>query len=204
MSIDGPRTWDPTQQMRALASPIRGYARDLIEVLDRHRGNMAPAYDEVMPILHRFLADPALAELGVHREGNHTPGSQWLYYDYELEVHLSTFQPDVAVPVHNHGTWEFIAPYRGTFSYTSFTRVDDGSVEGEATLEVAQERMLVPGDAAVSGPPPEDIPTFTPVGEGVLLLGMNHGPLARRRTYFDVERRRYEVRDSTAWRKARS
>ena len=46
MSIDGQRTWDPTSQMRALASPIRNYERELIEVLDRHSGNMAPAYDE--------------------------------------------------------------------------------------------------------------------------------------------------------------
>jgi len=202
MTVEGP-TWDPTPEMRALASPIRRYASDLIEVLDRHRGNIAPAYGEVMPILHRFLSDPTLQDLGVRREGNHTPGSQWLYHDYELEVDLSTFKPDVAVPVHNHGTWEFIAPHRGTFSYTSFVRVDDRSTDGLARLEAVEERTLQPGDAAVCGPPPDDIHTFTAHGDDVLLLGMNHGPLASRRTYYDVAAGTFEVRDSKAWRLGR-
>lgn len=179
---------------------LREYASDLMDVLDQYGGNMALAYDEAMPIVDRLLQEASLTEFGVRRDGNHTPGSQWLYYDYELEVHLSTFKSNVPVPVHNHGTWEFIAPYRGRFSYTSYRRIDDGALPGHAELEPVQEMVLEPGTAAVCGPPPDDIHTFTPLDEDVLLLGMNHGPLAAQRTYYDVAAKRYETRDSKAWR----
>jgi predicted metal-dependent enzyme (double-stranded beta helix superfamily) len=186
--------------MKTASYPIRTYARDLIAVLDRYDGNMARAYDEAMPIVEQFLGQADLMDFGVHREGNHTPGSQWLYYDYELEVHLSTFTPGIAVPVHNHGTWEFIAPFAGEFDYTSFRRTDDGTKDGVAVLEVAEQRTLCRGMAAVCGPPPNDIHTFTPKTPDVLLLGMNHGPLAPTRTYYDPATSTYERRDSKAWR----
>jgi predicted metal-dependent enzyme (double-stranded beta helix superfamily) len=193
-------SWDLTPHMREQAFSLRAFAREVISTLDRYGGNLAPAYDEVMPLVDRILRQADLTELGVRREGNHTPGSQWLYYDYELEIHLSTFTPGLPVPVHDHGTWEFIAPYAGEFTYTRFRRLDDRSLDGHAELEVVEQRVLRPGDGAVCGPPPDDIHTFTPVSEDVLLLGMNHGPLAPRRTYYDVDSHTCTVRDSKAWR----
>jgi predicted metal-dependent enzyme (double-stranded beta helix superfamily) len=200
----GGSRWPLTSQMREQSYPLRDFAAEVIEVLDRHAGNMATAFSEVMPAIHRLLDEPTLLDLGVTRQGNHTPGSQWLYYDYELEIHLSTFAVGVPVPIHNHGTWEFIAPYRGDFDYTSYRRVDDGAVEGHAELDVDEHRLLSPGDAAVCGPPPLDIHTFTPLTEGMWLLGMNHGPLAPIRTYYDVSDNSCQTRDSQAWRRSRS
>jgi predicted metal-dependent enzyme (double-stranded beta helix superfamily) len=197
------RSWPPTEHMKVLGYTIRGFATELIAVLDEHQGNMARAYDKAMPIVTRLLDQVDLTDFGVLREGNHTPSSQWLYYDYELEVHLSTFVPGVAVPVHNHGTWEFIAPYRGEFEYTAFRRADDGRVEGQAELEVVEQRTLLPGDAAVVAPP-HDIHCFTPKTEDMLLLGMNHGPLAPVRTYYDVESKTCFSRDAQAWRRSQT
>lgn len=192
--------WHRTPHMRSQLYTLRNFARDIIEILDSYGGNLAPAYDRVMPLVERMLRQSDLTDFGVRREGNHTPGSQWLYYDYEFEIHLSTFTPGLPVPIHDHGTWEFIAPYAGEFTYTSFQRVDDRSREGHAQLEIVDEKTLWPGDGAVCGPPPDDIHTFTPMTPDVLLLGMNHGPLAPRRTYYDVAARTCTVRDSKAWR----
>lgn len=193
-------SWRPTGHMKSQQYSVREYARELIAVLDRFDGNMAQAYDKAIPVVEKLIAQADLMDLGVRREGNHTPSSVWLYYDYELEVHLSTFTPGLAVPVHNHGTWEFIAPVSGEFEYTSFHRTDDGAREGFAELEVAEQRMLHRGDAAVCGPPPDDIHTFTPLTPDVLLLGMNHGPLAPTRTYYDPAAGTCQLRDSKAWR----
>jgi predicted metal-dependent enzyme (double-stranded beta helix superfamily) len=192
--------WPPTQHMRSQQYSIRSYARELIAVLDDFGGNMAPAFDRALPVVEKLVAQADLTGLGVKRDGNHTPSSVWLYYDYDLEVHLSTFTPGLAVPVHNHGTWEFIAPVSGDFEYTEFRRRDDGSRDGFADLEVVEHRTLHRGDAAVCGPPPNDIHTFTPLTDDVLLLGMNHGPLAPTRAYFDQAAKTYQLRDSKAWR----
>jgi predicted metal-dependent enzyme (double-stranded beta helix superfamily) len=193
-------SWPLTAHMKQQAYSIRNFAADLIATLDQFGGNMAQAYDKAMPVVVKLLAQADLMDLGVQREGNHTPSSKWLYYDYELEVHLSTFVPGVAVPIHNHGTWEFIAPVSGEFEYTSFIRTDDGSRPGFAELEIREQRTLRRGEAAVCGPPPNDIHTFTPMTPDVMLLGMNHGPLAPVRSYFDPATKSYRLRDSRAWR----
>jgi predicted metal-dependent enzyme (double-stranded beta helix superfamily) len=185
--------------MREQQYSVRGFARDLINLLDDYDGNMVAAFDEALPIVERILAVP-LRDLGVRREGNHTPGSVWLYYDYELEIHLSTFRANVPLPVHDHGTWEFVGVYRGQIDYTSYQRVDNGAAEGFADLEVVDKRRLGKGSAVVSGTPPNDIHGFTPLTEDVLVLGMNHGPLALERRYFDVAAKKFEVRNSRAWR----
>lgn len=193
--------WPLTLHMRERSYSLRQYAMELLTVLDRYSGNMVEAFDEVMPLTHKLMDGPALTGFGVTREANHAPMSQWVYFDYELEVTLSSYHRSVALPVHNHGTWEYIAPCRGEFAYTSYRRVGDDPRPGRAELEVVEERILRPGDAAVTGLPPNDIHTFTPLTENMLLLGMNHGPLAPRRSYFDIEAGTYEIRDSRAWRR---
>jgi predicted metal-dependent enzyme (double-stranded beta helix superfamily) len=193
--------WPLTTHMKERGYSLREYSMDLLTVLDRHAGNMVEAFNEVMPLTQRLFDGPALTEFGVTREANHAPMSQWIYFDYELEVTLSSYHRSVALPVHNHGTWEYIAPYRGDFAYTSYRRVGGEESHGHARLEVVDERILRPGDAAVTALPPNDIHTFTPLTDDMLLLGMNHGPLAPDRSYFDVEAGTYQVRDSRAWRK---
>jgi predicted metal-dependent enzyme (double-stranded beta helix superfamily) len=193
--------WPQTPEMRELAYPIRKFASDLIRALSDFGGDLMAGYDTAMPLIEHFLANADLMEFGVHRQGHHVPGSVWLYYDYELEIHLSTPAPGVALPVHNHGTWELVAPYRGEMSYASYRQLSstDGVDSGHAELEVADLRMLRQGDMAVVGLP-HDIHAWTPRTDDLVLLSMNHGPLSRRRRYYDVEQNTYLVREPEAWR----
>jgi predicted metal-dependent enzyme (double-stranded beta helix superfamily) len=193
--------WPLTAHMEERGYSPRQYAMELLAVLDRYSGNMVAAFDEVMPLTYKLMEGPALTDFGVTRDANHAPMSQWIYFDYELEVTLSSYHRSVALPVHNHGTWEYIAPYRGEFAYTSYRRIGGDLGDGRARLELVDERVLRPGDAAVTALPPDDIHTFTPLSDDMLLLGMNHGPLAPERSYFDVDAGTYEIRDSRAWRR---
>lgn len=191
--------WPLTSQMRAQSYSIRNFARDVIGALDAHDGNMNAAIDEARPFVERMLRLP-LEDICVKRQGNHTPRSHWVYFDYELEITLSHFPRGVAVPVHDHGTWEFLGVYRGDLSYTSYRQVPDQAGDGQAGLEVVEHRVLTPGDTVVTGLPPNDIHGFTPLSDDFLVMGMNHGPLAPSRRYFDVESNSVVTRDSKVWR----
>jgi predicted metal-dependent enzyme (double-stranded beta helix superfamily) len=191
--------WPLTEEMKIQQYSIRTFARDIITVLDKFNGDMVQAAAVARPIVEQFIGNSSLAEFGVHRQGNHVPRSVWLYYDYELEVALSAPAPNVSLPVHNHGTWEFVAPYRGEMSYVSYRDITRKAEEGVAELEVVEERILRPGDAAVVGPP-NDIHKWTPRGDDFLLLNMNHGPLAARRRYYNIDAKSYVVHEPAHWR----
>ena len=140
MSIDGPRTCDPTSQMRALASPIRNYERELIEVLDRHGGNMAPAYDESCRSCTP-PPGPALNELGVRREGN--PHARVAMARLRLRARSTSRRstPTSPCPCTNHGTWEFIAPYRGTLDRGTFGPLVWFSERGDRTFRLCRRNL---------------------------------------------------------------
>lgn len=192
--------WPPTPHMKKLQYSVREFAHDLIDVLNDYEGDMTRAYDRAAPIIQKLLGNAELLQVGEPRKANHAASSTWLYFDYELEVQLSGWQGGMPVPVHDHGTWEFIAPLQGEFEYTSYRRLDDGSVEGVAELEVVEQRLMVRGDAAVTGLPPNDIHSFTPLTDDSLILGMNHGPLSKVRHYYDPAQSSVTVRDAKAWR----
>ena len=60
-------------------------------------------------------------------------------------------------PVHDHLAWGLIGLYRGRQAETVYRRVDDGSVEGEARLEVAVEQDVETGEFFALLPPDGDI-----------------------------------------------
>jgi predicted metal-dependent enzyme (double-stranded beta helix superfamily) len=179
---------------------IRECAGDLIRALDAHGGNMSEAQDLAMPYIQQLMAEPALPDFGVPREGNHTPSSSWLYYDYEMQISLASFPKGVSVPVHNHGTWEVVGIRGGEILYRGYRRLDDGSAPGRAELEVVEERVILPGDASVCPPPPHDIHGFTALTDDIEILAIVGGPLSTERQYYDPATSTYTERHSRAWR----
>lgn len=63
----------------------------------------------------------------------------------------------VATPVHDHLAWGLVGLYRGAQRETVYRRLDDGSDPSHATLTVAREQMLAPGDLYPLLPPTDDI-----------------------------------------------
>ncbi|HEX5164715.1 MAG TPA: cysteine dioxygenase family protein, partial [Thermomicrobiales bacterium] len=60
-------------------------------------------------------------------------------------------------PVHDHLAWGLIGLYRGRQSETVYRRLDDGSAEGQAQLEVASEQAVERGEFFALLPPDGDI-----------------------------------------------
>jgi 3-mercaptopropionate dioxygenase len=62
-----------------------------------------------------------------------------------------------ATPVHDHLAWGLVGVYRGEQHETVYRRLDDGSDERHAQLEISKEQTLVPGEFYPLIPPLDDI-----------------------------------------------
>ena len=65
--------------------------------------------------------------------------------------------PGSRTPVHDHLAWGLVGIYRGRQHETIYRRLDDGSVEGKAVLEVQQQQELAAGQFYTLLPPRDDI-----------------------------------------------
>ena len=176
-------------------------ARDVYDALEAHEGDMPAAQQEVIPLLRRLAQEDDLLQIGLPRESNHGVDGSWLYWDGEIGIFTAKFPDGLAVPVHDHGTWEIVGVYQGELDYRSYRQVDDRSTEGYAELEVVEDRVLRPGEFSVLPPPPDDIHGFQARGD-MWMIGVVHGSFAEERRYFDVERRSYVRRHQKAWRRS--
>jgi predicted metal-dependent enzyme (double-stranded beta helix superfamily) len=62
-----------------------------------------------------------------------------------------------STPVHDHLAWGVVGVYRGEQRETVYRRLDDGSDETHAELEISREQSLRPGDLYALIPPTDDI-----------------------------------------------
>jgi predicted metal-dependent enzyme (double-stranded beta helix superfamily) len=65
--------------------------------------------------------------------------------------------PNAATPVHDHLAWGLVGLYRGAQHETVYRRLDDGSDESRADLQISKEQSLAPGDFYPLLPPTDDI-----------------------------------------------
>lgn len=68
-------------------------------------------------------------------------------------------------PIHDHLAWGLVGVYRGHQSETVYRRVDDGSEDGRAVLEVKADLAAGPGEFYTLLPPVGDIHEVTTVSE---------------------------------------
>lgn len=111
-----------------------------------------------------------------------------------LTLVRASFGPEELTPIHSHGAWGVIGVYQGSDRYQVWRRNDAGEGDGEAAVELIEERILGPGDVAVLPPPPQDIHAQQghngETAYEFVLFGKNVMQLPR--LYFDPERGRAE------------
>jgi predicted metal-dependent enzyme (double-stranded beta helix superfamily) len=73
--------------------------------------------------------------------------------------------PGSATPVHDHLAWGLVGVYRGTQLDTTYARLDDGSDETKATLQVARQQTVEAGGFYTLLPPEGDIHYVKTVSE---------------------------------------
>jgi len=73
--------------------------------------------------------------------------------------------PGAETPVHDHLAWGIVGVYRGTQLDTTYARLDDGSQESHATLQVSSRQTVDAGGFYTLLPPAGDIHYVKTVSE---------------------------------------
>ena len=182
----------------------RRCAQDILACLAKHHNDMPAAAPEVTGHIQSLLQHPGLLDLGVPRSSAHTQDSVWLYYDPEFFILISHPEKDVAVPAHNHGTWEAIGLYRGALQYSRYQRRDDGAKPGYADLAIVEERVMRPPEVSILPAPPNDIHGFTGLADDTYILAVSTGAYSPVRLYYNPLEKTYTARPQYQWNTARS
>jgi predicted metal-dependent enzyme (double-stranded beta helix superfamily) len=120
----------------------------------------------------------------------------WLLYratDGSLALSSLVVPPGAQTPVHDHLAWGLVGLYRGEQEEDVFSRQDDGSQPGQATLRLLEQRRLKTGDF-YELLPETDIHRVRTVSDvtsvSLHLLGIDNGCIWRHR--YDPEHGRVE------------
>ena len=171
---------------------VRELADEVVKLVKLHGQDGKKLLDGLREPVQRLMKND-LATQGVKREGNHIDNSKYLYYDGQLVISLDEFPKGKRIPPHDHGVWEALAVYQGSFDHTVYERKDDGSKEGYADLAVVDDRRLRPGDVAIVAQPAE-IHTFVALEEGTYSITVVGGHYKELRHYFNPDDKTCVVR----------
>ena len=116
-----------------------------------------------------------------------------LYFDPGLMIAMAKSHKGQTETPHNHGAWLATAVYQGEARYIGYKRTDDGSVDQHANLRVLEDRVLGPGDVALTPLPPHDIHETISLTDNIMMVVIG-GSFAPLRQYYDVAKGRYTVR----------
>jgi predicted metal-dependent enzyme (double-stranded beta helix superfamily) len=175
----------------SVTTPVESFIADVKSIL-AEEGSSEAGLERIADRMRAFVRDDAVLESHEEISGNIHTGRQStpLYTDETgLTLVRARFGPEAMTPIHSHGSWGVIGVYRGRDRYQIWRRLDAGSGEGEAEVEMIDERILEPGDVVILPPPPQDIHAQQGYdGEAAyefVLFGANTMILPR--LYFDAE-----------------
>ena len=187
---------------RNIDNVVRECAREALALIEQHGGDVSKIKEGLVAPIRRLVDKPDLLTISVHREGNHVGFSRYLYYDPGLAIIMSLLPKDSTIPVHDHGGWEALSPYRGAIQHTLYKRVDDESVPGSARLEVLEERVLQPGDISLLVPP-KDIHGWSALKDDTYTIAFLGAEFEQNRRYYQPDQESYLIRHQKSWRTGR-
>ena len=167
---------------------IRETAQAVIGAIEDAGTNPDELRQGILEATEKLRHRPDLRELGTKRLANHidNANSKHIYYDGELSMTFDLVPTGMVVPPHDHGLWEAVVVCSGRLQHAIYQRVDDGSVEGHAELELIEDRVISPDDLALVIPPAE-IHSFEALDEETYLLNVVNGNYRAKRHYFNIE-----------------
>jgi predicted metal-dependent enzyme (double-stranded beta helix superfamily) len=142
------------------------------ERLMREPGDEAARLEALRPVFGRLLAadgwlpdDYAKPDLTSGMGGGIGQYALYRAEDGSLCLFSLVVPPGSSTPVHDHLAWGLVGLYRGRQDETIYRRLDDGSDPGRATLEVARQQTIEPGEFYALIPPEGDIHFVKTVSE---------------------------------------
>jgi predicted metal-dependent enzyme (double-stranded beta helix superfamily) len=181
---------------------VRECAREALRLIDQYEGDVSKIKEGLVAPVRLLVDKPDLLTLSVYREGNHVGFSRYLYYDPGLAIIMAHLPKDSTIPVHDHGGWEALTPYRGLIRHSLYRRVDEDSVPGHARLEVIEERVLNPGDISLLVPP-KDIHGWSALKDDTYTIAFLGAEFDQTRRYYQPDQESYLIRDQKSWRTGR-
>lgn len=113
-----------------------------------------------------------------------------------ISLYLNVVRSGKKVPPHDHTTWACIAAVEGVEHNMFYTRTDDQTIEGKATLKMDNIIAVGPGDAVAMMP--DDIHNFEVRGDQTIrhlhFYGRPLESLSERKA-FDLEKGTYKIMD---------
>ena len=113
-----------------------------------------------------------------------------------ISLYLNVVRSGKKVPPHDHTTWACIAAVEGVEHNMFYTRTDDGSADGKATLTMDDVIAVGPGNAIAMMP--DDIHNFEVRGDQIIrhlhFYGRPLESLSERKA-FELENGTYKIMD---------
>jgi predicted metal-dependent enzyme (double-stranded beta helix superfamily) len=145
-----------TPEVRALIDATHRHTTSITDVNERVEA-LKPAFADLL------AADGWLPEGFAQPDAKSRMGDgigQYALYradDGSLCLFALVVPAGAATPVHDHLAWGLVGLYRGEQHETVYRRLDDGSDETQAHLEISKEQALTRGDFYPLIPPVDDI-----------------------------------------------
>jgi predicted metal-dependent enzyme (double-stranded beta helix superfamily) len=175
------------------------FVADAVAVL----GDMGPtptAFEAIGELMRHLARQPALLS-DATMSALHGAGAAFTILSRGPDgsaLMLARFPSESPTPIHDHNSWGVACVVDGRDRHIAWRRLDDGSVPARARIEVADDRVLGPGDVVWFGPPPQDVHSQQGVGGAALeLVYFGADPNRAPRHYFDPERGLVETRAAT-------
>jgi predicted metal-dependent enzyme (double-stranded beta helix superfamily) len=169
---------------------LRGFVDVVQTTIATHPNDLMARLEALRSPFATLLADQSWlpAELAASNPKSGMGGGigQWLLYraaDHSLSLFSLVVPAGSATPVHDHLAWGLVGLYWGEQEETVYYRVDDGSSDDHAHLDVVEVRTLHQGDFYVLLPPESDIHAVRTTSEipsvSIHLLGNDAGCIWR-------------------------
>jgi len=154
-----------TAEVRALIAEAQTQMRGDAHVAERVE-SLKPAFAKLLAA-DGWLPDAFAAADDASRMGGGI-GQYALYRaeDGSLCLFSLVVPAGASTPVHDHLAWGVVGVYRGVQDETVYRRLDDGSDESRAELEISSQQTLRAGDLYSLIPPTDDIHYVKTVSEG--------------------------------------
>lgn len=131
-----------------MAYTLEQFCQDCRAVLAKDSG--PGGREQIRKLLEKLLENKAFVEANCGDTA--TPGVHTLYQDpdYEFVVLAHINEKPHASPPHDHGTsWAVYGQAKKHTDMSEFRRVDGGTADGEARIELVKTYRLNPGQAGV-------------------------------------------------------